>query len=118
MNRIEIEVLKPQAALAAFAETWRRAEAGEEIAPRLTFGSLRELFSSLTEKQLELMRHVAVNEGLNIRQLARQLGRDYKNVHTDVAVLLDLGLLEKTDRGELSVPFDEIVIHAGIRDTA
>jgi hypothetical protein len=30
MNRIEITILKRQAALDAFAETWRRVEAGEE----------------------------------------------------------------------------------------
>jgi predicted transcriptional regulator len=118
MNRIEVEVLKPQAALDAFSATWQRATAGEAITPRLAFGSLRELFSVLTEKRLELMRHVAANEGLNTHQLARQLERDYKNVHADVAALAELGLLEKDDRGGLSAPFDEIVIHAGIRDAA
>jgi predicted transcriptional regulator len=118
MKRIEIEVLKPQAALDVFSEVWQGAEAGAEVTPRLAFGSLRELFSALTEKRLDLMRHVAVNEGLNTRQLAQALGRDYKNVHTDVATLVGLGLLEKDDKGGLLAPFDEIVIHAGIRDAA
>jgi predicted transcriptional regulator len=118
MKRIEVEVLKSLAALDAFADTWRRAEAGEEVTPRLAFGSLRELFSALTDKRLELMRYVASHEGLNTRKLAQELERDYKNVHTDVAALVDLGLLAKDERGGLSAPFDEIVIHAGIRDAA
>ena len=48
-----------------------------------------------SEKRIELLRHVARRVGLNIRQLAESLGRDYKNVHGDVTALLDWGLLEK-----------------------
>ena len=118
MRRIEIEVLRSEAALKAFADTWRRAKAGRPPTPRLAFGSLRELFSAVTEKRLELVRFVAVNDGRNTRQLAQELGRDYKNVHTDVSRLLELGLLEKDDNGQLTAPFDEIVIHAAVRDAA
>jgi len=118
MSRIEIEILKPQAALEAFAETWQRVETGETVPPRLAFGSLRDLFSAITEKRLEMIRFVAEHEGLNTRQLAQQLGRDYKNVYTDVKDLAELGLLEKDDQGRLTAPFDEIVIHATVRDAA
>lgn len=119
MNRIlEVEVLKSQAALEAFAETWRRVETNEDVTPRLAFASLHDLFSALTEKRLELMRFVASNEGLNTNKLAHELERNYKNVHTDVAALVELGLLEKDEQGALTAPFDEIVIHAGIRDAA
>ena len=118
MNRIEIEVLKPQTALDAFTDTWRRTESGEELAPRLVFGSLRELFSSITEKRLELIRFVALHEGLNTRQLAHELERDYKNVYSDVKVLVELGLLTKNAQGLISAPFDEIVIHTTIREAA
>lgn len=118
MNRIEISVLSPQRALRAFAETWHCAEAGIEVTPRLAFGSLRELFSAISEKRLDLLRQVAAQEGLNVRQLAQSLGRDYKNVHTDVAALVALGLLERSENGVLSAPYDEILIHAGIRDAA
>ncbi|MGQ0652383.1 MAG: HVO_A0114 family putative DNA-binding protein, partial [Betaproteobacteria bacterium] len=86
--------------------------------PRLAFGSIAELFSAVTEKRVELIRHVARHEGLQIRPLAKALGRDYKNVHTDVQALLELGLLEKDQRGVLSAPFDEIVIRAGLREAA
>ena len=88
------------------------------MVPRLAFGSLRELFSAITEKRLEMLRFVATNENLNTRQLSQQLGRDYKNVYTDVKDLVELGLLEKDERGRLTAPFDEIVIHATVRDAA
>ena len=118
MKVIEITVLKPSGGLQAFADTWRQFEGGGATASRLAFGSLRELFSAITEKRLELLRFVAGHDGLNVRRLASELGRDYKNVHTDAAELLELGLLERDADGRLSAPFDEIVIHAGIRDAA
>lgn len=118
MNRIEIEVLGSRAALAAFARAWRQARAGRRAPPRLAFGSIAELFSAVSEKRLELVRHVAANEGLQIRPLARALRRDYKNVHSDVQALLALGLLDKDERGGLRAPFDEIVIRAGLRKAA
>ena len=118
MNRIEIEVLGSQAALAAFTRAWRQQRAGRKATPRLAFGSIAELFSAVSEKRLERVRHVAGEEGLQIRPLARALGRDYKNVHTDVQALLALGLLEKDERGGLCAPFDEIVIRAGLRKAA
>ncbi len=118
MNRIEIEVLGSRAALVAFARAWRQARAGRKATPRLAFGSIGELFSALTEKRLELVRHVSAHEGLQIRPLSRALRRDYKNVHSDVQALLELGLLEKDGRGGLHAPFDEIVIRAGLRKAA
>jgi predicted transcriptional regulator len=39
-------------------------------------------------------------------------------VHTDVSQLEKLGLIEKDGKGVLSVPYDEIVIHAGLTQAA
>ncbi|MGH8470370.1 MAG: hypothetical protein ACREVY_15770 [Gammaproteobacteria bacterium] len=118
MKRIEIEVLGGEAALKAFAKTWRQARTGKHVVPRIAFGSLSELFSTVTEKRLALIRHVAAHGALNTRQLALALGRDYKNVHSDVRALVETGLLEKDAHGRLFTPFDEIVIRAGLRTAA
>ena len=40
-----------------------------------------------------------------MRGLARELGRDVKRVHEDVAVLIEVGLIEKTDSGKIHVPY-------------
>jgi len=37
MNRIEVEILKPQAALDGFADTWRRVSECDNVTPRLAF---------------------------------------------------------------------------------
>ena len=54
----------------------------------------------------------------NIRPLAQALGRNYKNDHTDVGGLEEPGLIEKDEKGVLTVPYDEIVIHAGLTQAA
>ena len=119
MKRIEIEIMRSSDALNAVIDTWHKAEAGKHVTPRLSFGSIKDLFSAITEKRLELLRYVAKQkEVLNTRQLAQALGRDYKNVYTDVSELEKLGLVEKDEKGALTVPYDEIVIHAGLTEAA
>ena len=119
MKRIEIEIMRSSDALNAVMDTWHIAEAGKHVTPRLSFSSIKDLFSAITEKRLELLRYVAEQKSVaNTRQLARALGRDYKNVYTDVSGLEELGLLEKDEKGALTVPYDEIVIHAGLTDAA
>ena len=119
MKRIEIEILRSRDALKAAVDTWHKAEKGKPVTPRISFGSIKDLFAAITEKRLELLRYVAEHpDNLNIRQLAEALGRDYKNVYTDVSQLEELGLIEKGEKGALSVPYDEIVIHAGLTEAA
>ncbi len=119
MKRIEIEIMRSSDALKAAVKTWHKAKSGKRVTPRISFGSIKDLFSAITEKRLELLRHVAEQQGtLNTRQLAQALGRDYKNVHTDVSALEELGLIEKGEKGVLTVPYDEIVIHAGLTEAA
>ncbi len=119
MKRIEIEIMRSGDALKAAVDTWHQAESGKSVTPRLSFGSIRDLFSAITEKRLELLRYVAERPGeLNTRQLAQALDRDYKNIHTDVSELEQLGLIEKGEKGLLWVPYDEIVIHAGLTEAA
>ncbi|MEX0963309.1 MAG: hypothetical protein WDZ52_04590 [Pseudohongiellaceae bacterium] len=59
---------------------------------------------------------MAMHEGMNTRQLAQGVGRNYKNVYTDVNALADLGLLDKSDGGGFTAAFDEIVIRAPLHD--
>ena len=46
----------------------------------------------------------AEHEGLNTRQLAEQLGRDYKNVYTDTKSSWSLGCWIRTVGGRLTAP--------------
>jgi predicted transcriptional regulator len=117
MSKVEITITTPAQALKDAATVWRRAEAGEQVTPSIGFGSPSELFTAITDKRLELLRHVAGHAGLNLHQLAQALGRDYKNVHTDVKALEELGLLAR-ENGTLMAPFDEIDIKVALREAA
>ncbi len=44
-----------------------------------------------------------------IREAARLIKRDAKAVHGDVQALLNAGILQKTDKGQIVLPFD--VVH-------
>lgn len=37
--------------------------------------------------------------------------RNYSNVHTDVARMIDLGLIERADDDKVFVPFDDVEVH-------
>ncbi len=117
MKTIEIGVMTPEADRARALALARQVDSGADLPeaiPQLNFTSIKQLFSAITEKRLELIRHVANQEGLNIRQLAQALGRDYKNVYEDVRELCEYGLLEKDDRGTLRAPYDQFVIRADL----
>jgi predicted transcriptional regulator len=91
-----------------FVDAWRRAERGEAVdETHLTFFDLESLLSALTPKRLQLLRHVRHHRVSNIKALAAELRRDYKNVHKDVQELARLGLLERSADGVVA-PFAEV----------
>ncbi|MGZ8218259.1 HVO_A0114 family putative DNA-binding protein [Methylomagnum sp.] len=120
MKRIEIGVIDPKAEQARLLAWAARVDAGEampESTPGLNFSSEKQLLATFTEKRMELLRFIARNEGLNVRQIAQAIERDYKNVHADIGLLAELGLLEKRDGGVFA-PYDDIVIHYVLREAA
>ncbi|MFO1433254.1 MAG: hypothetical protein U1F76_24665 [Candidatus Competibacteraceae bacterium] len=119
MKTIEIGVIDPKQDYAELLALARDIDAGKtmvEAVPKLNFTSLKQLFATITEKRLELIRHVATHEGLNTRQLSHSLGRDYNDVYEDVRDLCDYGLLEKDEHGVLNAPYDQIVIRTNVRE--
>jgi predicted transcriptional regulator len=46
----------------------------------------------------------------SIRALAGKLGRNYKNVHTDISMLEQWMAVERLDDGRVTVPWDEISV--------
>lgn len=71
----------------------------------VTFLDVRTMLDTLSPRRLDLLRHVRQHGAGNVKGLAQVLGRDYKNVHTDVAVLEAAGLLVRDGR-KLAAPWD------------
>ncbi len=96
-----------------FAETWRKAEAGNVEQPEihLNFEDFAMLASILTPKRLELMKILRQHGPLSVRALSKQLKRDYKNVHVDVSALEKADLVQRNEEGLLIAPWDVIDAH-------
>ena len=97
MKRIEIDVIDPkqeQAALLAWAARADKCAPQRAGTPKLHFATDRQLHATLTEERMDLLEYVAKNAVPSIRQLARQLARDCRNVYDDVQRLVQLGLIE------------------------
>ena len=93
-----------------FADAWKSAEAGSDV-PRehVTFLRLEGFMAAMSPKRLELMRHLRRSGPSSVRRLAMELARDYKSVHGEVARLVDAGLIERADSGEVAMNWDRIV---------
>ena len=50
--------------------------------------------------------------------MAKTAERNYSNIHTDVTRLVELGLVEKTEDGTVSVPFESVEIRFPLAQVA
>lgn len=96
----------------AAIRAWKRAEKGlppEEPVNQLHFADMATLLKYLSPRRVELLQKLRSIGPVNIRQLAKALGRDYKNVYSDVSDLTHIGLIEETKDRRFQVPWDEIL---------
>ena len=97
--------------VAALDEVKRRAEAafrGVKQGAHISFASPELLFRLLTAKRWELLRALTGAGPVSIREAARRVGRDVKAVHGDVHALLNAGVLQKTDGGQIVFPYEAV----------
>ena len=109
-KKIQVSVGSVAQALDRFELAWRQAEKGSARTAqvRLSFESLPALLKSLTPARWTLLAKLKRDGPLSINELARRLERHYKNVHTDVARLIDLGLIERRSDLRVEVLWDTI----------
>jgi len=94
-------------AMAAFAGRKQRA--------RISFATPELLWRVLTARRWDILKAMAAQGPLTIREVSRRVGRDVKAVHGDVHALLNAGLLGKTERGRVVFPFDAIRVDFTLR---
>jgi predicted transcriptional regulator len=95
-------------ALDRFEAAWNRRTEGRSPLSVLSLMDLPLLLRTLTPARWELLDRLREAGPLSIYQLAKRLKRDYKNVHTDVSRMVEIGLVEKGDDGRVSVPWDVV----------
>jgi predicted transcriptional regulator len=101
VRQLHLRVAPPRDALDRFEAAWNRvAEGGRQVELRvLTLRDLPLLVATLSPARWALLRDLGSAGPTSIYGLAKRLGRDYKNVHTDVTQLARLGLIERRGDG-------------------
>lgn len=84
----------------------------------LNFETPAAFFSRLTEKRWAMLHALQGAGELAVRELARRLERDVKHVREDAGSLVELGLIERTERGGLVCPFDDIHVDMHLKRVA
>lgn len=59
--------------------------------------SEEEYRNLLSKKRLDIIKALRYKKFISIYELAKELDRSYKNVYDDVNLLLELGIIEKTE---------------------
>ena len=80
----------------------------EEDIATLSFPSWELMHRVLAPKRLEIVRVMAGQGPLSIREIARRVGRDFKGVHSDVDALLKSGVIDKAPTGGVEFPYDRL----------
>ena len=93
------------------ADRWKRAARGERVRAEdnITFLTWDAFASVMTGKRHEVLRHLHLHPAPSVLALSRELGRDYRRVHSDVAALERVGLVERSGEGMLRADYKEIV---------
>jgi predicted transcriptional regulator len=124
MKTLEIKIKSREQAEAEFIEVFKAVQAGKKLPTakktEVYFTDLEAVRALLTDKRLELLHLIRKHSPRSINQLATIAGRDFKNVHTDIMLLKDYGLVQLSKRGKttktagraISVPYQAINIHA------
>ena len=107
---LELRVGGAGDALDRFEAAWNRAAEGRRSAPLsvLSVSDLPLLLRTLSPARWSLLERLKAQGPMSIYELARRLERDYKNVHTDVARLAELGLIERRSDGAVAVPWEVV----------
>ena len=95
MRIFEVRVMTDEEAKAKFLAAVAMAHTGQKYPgdEGVFFTSLESALSAFTEKRLALLRLIRKHSPRSINQLAKIAGRDFKNVHTDVTLFKNIGVV-------------------------
>jgi predicted transcriptional regulator len=112
---LEIRVGPQGDALDRFEAAWNRVAEGRKVSPLrvLTLQDLPSFTRTLTPARWAILENLKKDGPCSIYELARRLKRDYKNVHTDISRLIELGLVQRNEKTEVGVAWD--VVRAELR---
>lgn len=104
--------------LAQFSRAVQAAQRGESVEPTfaVSFAQIQTMLAAFTPWRWELIATLREAGPSSVRALAQRLGRDYKNVHGDVAALEQWMAVLRLPDGRVHVPWREIVVGMRLPD--
>lgn len=101
MNTLTVRLSTMADTKARFVEAGKLALAGKavEAVPTLNFTSYDDMHRVLAPSRLAIVRALAGQGALSIREVARRVGRDVQAVHRDVTTLANAGVIDRTEKG-------------------
>lgn len=104
----------------AFEQALDGDASDEDVPRRLSFETTDQLAQVFTPRAIDLLQAIAQNEPSSIREAARLVDRDVKQVSENLRRLEAYGVVEFTQEGRAkrpTVPYDEIDIRLPLRET-
>jgi predicted transcriptional regulator len=116
VKRLKVGVRSLDEGLQEFGSTLKAIQSGKVLTKRtgVYFVSVEAMRQVLTPSRLALLHLIRTRRPRSIAALAKLIGRNFKNVHADVKLLADLGLVHLEPGTHLrdsvtpTVPYDRI----------
>ena len=80
----------------------------------MSFESAKALFIELTLARIDLLEALRQCGACSVYALAKNVARNYSNVHTDTGKLEEHGLIKRTPDDLVFVPFESVQIHLAL----
>ncbi len=116
VKRLKVGVRSLDEGLQEFGSTLKAIRSGKSVTKRtgVYFVSVEAMRQVLTPSRLSLLRLIRTRHPRSIAALAKLTSRNFKNVHADVKLLADLGLVHLESGARLrdsvtpTVPYERI----------
>lgn len=116
IKRLKVGVRSLDEGLQEFGSTLKAIQSGKVLTKRtgVYFVSVEAMRQVLTPSRLTLLHLIRARRPRSIAALAKLLGRNFKNVHADLKLLADLGLVHLEPGAHLrdsvtpTVPYERI----------
>ena len=108
MKTLILDVRTHADSMTDFVHAWKTGKSDKSA--RISFATPELLWRVLTKKRWELLKALCGAGPVSIREAARRSGRDVKAVHGDVTALLNAGVLNRTNDGQIVFPFEAVKV--------
>jgi len=108
MKTVILDVRTPDESTGDFVQAWKHGKSQKTA--RISFATPELLWQVLTAKRWELLKVLCGAGPVSIREAARRVHRDVKAVHGDVTILINAGVLNRTEGSGIVFPFEAVKV--------